>query len=195
MSSQTTHGRVSWRRFAALLVPATLVSTLLVGATVQGALATSFSVAGSPFVATASGVAGTGFVNYGKSLPTADGEQHYVAVNALKEAEIHDFCMAVEAGPITTLMKAGGGGTPVTGDNVAFIVKDFGGHGVMNNIVMGQDAGSLNAVPGYVGTAGDFGMQASSITLDGPAMHAREMAAGTISMPGFTMEVTRGGGC
>lgn len=193
--SDKTHGRVSWKRFAALMVPASAVSGLLVGLTVQGALATSFSVAGDPFVATASGVTGTGFVNYGRYLPTEDGNRHFVAVNALKQADIKDFCMAVKTGPITTLMQAGGGDDPVSGSNVAFIVKDFGGDGVMHNVIMGQDASSLDAVPGYVGTAGDFGMQASAITLDGPAMNAREMAAGTISLPGFTMEVTRGGSC
>lgn len=195
MSTVKVQGRISWKRFAALMVPATVLGGLLVGLTVEGAMATSFSVAGNPFVATASAVSGTGFVNYGKSLPTQDGAEHYVAVNALRTAKIKDFCMAIKLGPITTLMKAGGGATPVSGSNVAFIVKDFGGDGVMHNIVMGQDAGSLSAVPGYVGTPGDFGMQASAITLSGPAMHAREMAAGTISMPGFSMAVTHGGGC
>lgn len=193
--SESAGGRVSWKRFAALMVPATALSGLLVGLTAVGALATSFSVAGNPFVATASSVSGDGFVNYGKFLPTEDGKRHYVAVNALRTAKIKDFCMAIKMGPITTLMKAGGGDTPVSGSNVAFIVKDFGGDGVMRNVVMGQDAGSLDAVPGYVGTAGDFGMQADSITLNGPAMNAREMAAGTISLPGFTMDVTTGGGC
>lgn len=195
MSSVTAQGRVSWKRFAALMLPASAASALLVGLTIQGALATSFSVSGEPFRSTASAVQGTGFVNYGKYLPTEDGKQHYVAVNAMSEADIHDFCMQIEAGPITTLMKAGGDGRPVTGDNVAFIVKNFGGDGVMRDVVMGQDASSLDAVQGYVGKPGDFGMQASTVTLDGPEMNAREMAAGTIAMPGFTMEVTRGGSC
>lgn len=195
MSSATAQGRVSWRRFAALMLPAAAVSALLVGLTVKGALATSFSVSGEPFRSTASAVQGTGFVNYGKYLPTADGKQHYVAVNAMSQADIHDFCMQIDTGPITTLMKAGGNGRPVSGKNVAFIIKNFTGDGVMRNVVMGRDAGSLDAVQGYVGKTGDFGMQSSSVTLDGPEMSAREMAAGTIAMPGFTMEVTRGGSC
>lgn len=195
MSSVKVSGRVSWKRFAALLVPAVAMSGTLVALTAKGALATSFSVSGEPFRATASAVSGTGYVHYGQTLSTQDGKQHYVATNALRQADIKDFCMEIKAGPITTLLKAGGGEKPVSGTNVAFIVKDFGGNGVMKNIVMGQDASSLSAVPGYTGAEGDFGMQASSITLDGPAMQAREMAAGTISMPDFTMSVTRGGAC
>lgn len=195
MSFEKPQGRVSWKRFAALMLPATLVSAVLMAMTVQGALATSFSVAGSPFVATASGVEGTGFVSYGDYLATEDGKQHYVSFNALRKAEMKDFCMAVEAGPITTLMRAGGGDDPVSGSNVAFIVENFGGHGVMRNVVMGRDAGSLDAVPGYSGKVGDFGMQSDGLTLTGPSMNAREMAAGTITMPGFSVEVTRGGSC
>lgn len=195
MSSERTPGRVKWKRFAAMLVPAVGLTGVLVILTAEGALATSFSVAGKPFSATASSVSGTGFVNYGDSLSTQDGTQHYVATNALRTATIKNFCMAIKLGPITTLMKAGGGATPVSGNDVAFIVKDFSGDGVMHNLVMGQDAGTLNAVPGYRGTPGSFGMQASSVTLNGPAMHAREMAAGTITLPGFNMDVTRGGGC
>lgn len=195
MSSEKALGRVNWRRAAVLLVPATILSGVLVALTAEGALATSFSVAGDPFVATASSVSGSGFVNYGNTLTTQDGAQHYVATNAMRTAEIKNFCMAVKMGPATMLMKAGGGAAPVSGSDLAFIVKDFSGDGVMQNVVMGQDAGTLSAVPGYRGTPGAFGMQASSVTLSGPAMHAREMAAGTITMPGFSVSVTHGGGC
>lgn len=198
MSSQTsqkTPGRVSWKRSAVMLVPAVAISAVLVALTAEGALATSFSVAGEPFKATAGSVSGTGFVNYGQTLPTQDGSRHFVATNALRKADIKNFCMAVDMGPITMLMKAGGGKTPVSGSNVAFIVKEFSGDGVMKNVVMGQDASTLSAVPGYSGSKGSFGMQASAITLDGPAMRAREMAAGTITLPDFSMSVTRGGGC
>ncbi|TNC18875.1 DUF6230 family protein [Amycolatopsis alkalitolerans] len=196
MSDEAAEGRVRWGRFTAAFVPATVLTGALFVLTAQGVLATSFSVAGTPFRATASSVAGDGFVNYGKTLPTQDGQQHYVAVNALRTAKIKDFCMAIKVGPITTLMKAGGGGgAPVQGTDVAFIVKDFNGDGVMHNVVMGQDAGSLSAVPGYQGAPGEFGMQANAIELSGPAMHAREMAAGTISLPGFGMSVTHGGSC
>ena len=195
MSAAAVQGRVQWKRFTFALVPALALTGVLLGLTTQGAMATSFSVAGQPFRATASSVAGTGFVNYGESLPTKDGVQHFVAVNALRTADIRDFCMQAQVGPVTMVMKAGYGATPVAGTDMAFIVKDFTGDGAMHNVVMGQDAGSLSAVPGYKGTPGAFGMQADSVTLNGPAMHARELAAGTITMPGFNMSVTHGGGC
>lgn len=188
-------GRVRWARFAAALIPALAVTGVLFVLTVEGAMATSFSVAGKPFHSTASSVAGTGFVNYGTTLPTRDGAQHFVAVNAMRTAAIQDFCMQAEVGPVTMVMKAGYGATPVAGTDMAFIVKNFNGDGAMHNVVMGQDAGSLSAVPGYGGTPGGFGMQSDSVTLKGAAMQARELAAGTITMPGFNMAVTRGGGC
>jgi hypothetical protein len=190
-------GRVKWKRFAAILLPAVAASGALLGLTAEGALATSFSVSGKPFYGTASSVKGTGFVNYSETLPDKNGVQHPVAVNVIRDATaIKDFCLAVPMGPITTLMKAGGQGTPVSGSNVAFVVQKFTGSAVMHGLVMGQDASTLDQAPGWSGSPGSFGMQATGgITMSGAAMQAREMAAGTIKMPGFSIEVTRDGGC
>lgn len=195
MSSGRASGRVRWKRSACLLLPAAVLTGVLFALTAQGALATSFSVAGTPFMATATSVTGSGYVNYNQTLPLNNGTQVDVATNALRTATIKNFCMAIKMGPITTLLKAGSGATPVSGSNVAFLVKNFNANGEMQNIVMGQDASSLSAVPGRSGAAGAFGMQATGVTLTGAAMQAREMAAGTITLPGLSMSVTRGGGC
>lgn len=192
-----TVGRVRWKRFAAMLVPAVVASGALLALTAKGALATSFSVSGKPFYGTATSVAGTGFVNYNETLPDKNGVQQPVAVNVIRNATaIRNFCLAIPMGPITTLMKAGGQGTPVSGSDVAFVVQNFTGSAVMHGLVMGQDASTLDQAPGWSGTPGSFGMQASGdLTMSGAAMQAREMAAGTISMPGFSIAVTHGGNC
>ncbi|MGZ6875244.1 MAG: DUF6230 family protein [Nocardioidaceae bacterium] len=198
MSAETaTVGRVRWKRFAAILAPAVVASAVLLALTAEGALATSFSVSGKPFYGTASSVAGTGFVNYSETLPDNNGVQRPVAVNVIRKATaIKNFCLAIPMGPITTLMKAGGKGTPVSGSNVAFVVQKFTGSAVMHGLVMGQDASTLDQAPGWSGSPGSFGMQATgAIKMSGAAMQAREMAAGTISMPGFSIAVTHGGSC
>lgn len=189
--------RGRWKRFALLFVPVLIACAALFVLITQGALATSFSLSGKPFVGTASSVVGTGFVNYNETLPSKNGTENTVAVNVIRHASaIKDFCIAIPVGPVTTMMKAGGGSTPVSGSNVAFIVQNFTGNAVMHNLVMGQDASTLSAAPGYTGSAGEFGMQASGgITLSNAAMHARELAAGTITLPNFGIAISHGGSC
>ena len=51
-SGQTAHagpGRVNWRRFAAIMVPAFALAGVLVVLTAQSVLAVSFSISGTPF--------------------------------------------------------------------------------------------------------------------------------------------------
>ena len=56
-SSSSPRGKVSWRRFAIVAVPAVAVAGILVGLTAEGALASSISVSGQEFVITIDSVA------------------------------------------------------------------------------------------------------------------------------------------
>ena len=54
-------GRVRWRRFAILFVPAVAAAATLIGLTAAGALAANVSVSGSAFEISSSELNGTGF--------------------------------------------------------------------------------------------------------------------------------------
>ena len=48
-SSSSVRGKVKWRRFALVAVPAVVVAGTIVGLTAEGALASSISVSGQEF--------------------------------------------------------------------------------------------------------------------------------------------------
>ena len=60
-----TTGKVRWRRFAILMVPAAAVAAVLVGLTATGSIAASISVSGSAFEVTSAQLRGTGFEQFG----------------------------------------------------------------------------------------------------------------------------------
>jgi hypothetical protein len=62
-------GRVKWRRFALVAVPAVIVAGALIGLTAEGAIASSISVSGEQYLITASKLTGTGFEQFGGQVP------------------------------------------------------------------------------------------------------------------------------
>ena len=58
-------GRVRWRRFAILFIPAMAAAATMVVLTTEGVLAASISVSGSAFEVSANQLQGTGFEQFG----------------------------------------------------------------------------------------------------------------------------------
>ena len=54
-------GRVSWRRFAAAMLPAMAAAAILIYLTASGTAAASFAVSGQEFTVSATSLAGRGF--------------------------------------------------------------------------------------------------------------------------------------
>jgi hypothetical protein len=64
-------GRVRWRRFAVLFVPAMAAAAVLVALTTEGVLAASISVSGSAFEVSSSQLNGTGSSSSAAPSPIA----------------------------------------------------------------------------------------------------------------------------
>jgi hypothetical protein len=90
---------------------------------------------------------------------------------------------------MTLRITAGSGSTPVTASNLVVGATDLSGNATFQNIRVGQDAGSLNQVPGEVGQTGTFGQQASSVSISGVHQVAWSTTAGTFRLPGFHLQV------
>lgn len=183
----STQGRLKWRRFAIISVPALAVAGILVGLTAEGAIASSISVSGEEFLVTSSQLSGTGFEQFGGSVTGSAGTQP-VIVSAIKNASLANLCQSVTIGPVTMRLTAGGGGNPVTADNL--IVDASGQTGnvaTFHNITIGQDASTLNEDPGTTGTAGGFGQQADSMSITNLVQHTWLTTAGTFTLPGLSL--------
>jgi Family of unknown function (DUF6230) len=186
-------GKVRWRRFALLMIPAAAVTMILVGLTATGSIAASISVSGEPFEVTATQLSGTGFEQYGAVVTQSNGTQHPVAVSAIKSATLTNLCQSVAVGPFTLVLRAGGGGTPVVADNLVVDADQLGGNAVFGNITIGQDASTLTEDPGNTGAAGGFGEQADTVTIDNLRQHTWLTTAGTFSLPGLSLSFSHTG--
>jgi len=192
-------GRVNWRRFAAIMVPAVVATAVLVLLTAQSVLAVSFSISGTPFVVTARQLRGQGFEQFGvldtsvlKVLP-GHSNQIVLTANAIRKATLSHLCQAVTLGGLTLKITAGQGRTPVSATNLVVDADKLSGDVTFNNVHIGQDASTLNQVPGVKGPAGDFGQQATSIVINNLYQHAYATTAGTFKLPGFKLSF--GGHC
>lgn len=197
-------GRVRWRRFAAIFVPAFIAIGAMVILAAQGALGVSFAISGVQFTVTASTLSGTGFEQFGTVDATASGTQHPVIVNAIGSATLNDLCQSVNLGPVGFLkLTAGGSGT--SGAHADNLVVDAttlaGNNATFSNIHIGQDPTTFDAIPGFNPQAhannnlqGTFGQQADSVTISGLRQTAYATTAGTFTLPGLSLGFS-GSGC
>lgn len=186
-------GKVRWRRFALLMIPAGAITAILVGLTATGSIAASISVSGTAFEVTATQLQGTGFEQYGGIVSTANGTQHPVAVSAIRNASLTDLCQAVKVGPFTLVLRAGGGGTSVSASNLVVDADQQSGNATFHNIAIGEDASTLTEDPGNTGAVGGFGEQADSITIDNLRQHTWLTTAGTFTLPGLSLSFNSNG--
>jgi hypothetical protein len=186
-------GRVRWRRFAVMFVPAAGVTAVLLGLTANGALASSFSISGQQFKVSADQLTGTGFQQFG-TLDNTTSSKIPVAESEIGSADITNLCQSVATnlGPFgtwTLRITAGQGSTPVHADSLIIDANQLSGStATFHNINIGQDASTLNAVSGVpTGQAGTFGQQASDVSIANLQQVAYSTSAGTFTLPGFSL--------
>ncbi|WP_420708199.1 DUF6230 family protein [Streptomyces sp. NRRL S-244] len=190
-------GRVRWRRFAVLTVPAIAVTAGLGIALAQGALAASFAVSGQQFKVSATSLEGEGFAQYGSIDVNAREELIPVAVTAIKEAKLHSLCQSV----VTTLPVVGdislnltaGKKAPVEASNLFVDATQLSGDAVFSNIEIGRDASTLDKGPAEaVGMQDLFAQQADTVSITGLQQTAWATNAGTFKLSGLSMNISKG---
>lgn len=188
-----TTGKVRWRRFATVMIPAAAVAAVLVGLTATGSIAASISVSGSAFEVTSAQLRGTGFEQFGSIVAQARGTQRPVAVSVIRNATLANLCQSVKVGPFTLVLRAGRGPVPVSAANLVVDADQLSGNATFSNIAIGQDAGTLTEVPGTTGASGGFGEQADTIVIRNLRQHTWLTTAGTFTLPGLSLSFGRSG--
>ena len=195
-SPRPAMGRVRWKRFAFVMVPSAIVAAALIGLTAEGAIGANISVSGQEYTVTANQLKGTGFEQFGTTV--SSGQKHIpVAESAIRSATLDNLCQAVKIGSVTLLLRAGrSSGHPVSASNLIVDASSLSGDTSFHNIAIGQDAGTLNQVPGTTGTPGTFGEQADTILINHLVQDTWLTTAGTFTLPGLSLSVnTSGGSC
>jgi Family of unknown function (DUF6230) len=192
-------GRVRWRRFAITLVPALALAVMLMLLSTQAVLAVSLSISGEAFTVTAGLLKGYGFEQFPvvdhSTLNDLPGNTNHKTLmsTAIRSAKITDLCQSVRIGPLTMIIRAGGGTTPVSATDLVVDADEFSGNASFTHLSQGQDASTLTQVPGVRGPAGAFALSASKVTITDLRQHAYATTAGTFTLPGFSLRF--GGNC
>ncbi|MDO3703579.1 DUF6230 family protein [Micromonospora sp. C28SCA-DRY-2] len=188
-------GRTRWRRFAALMVPATAVAGAIVAGMANGAIAASFAVSGQTFKVSASELRGEGFVQYGGIAEESDGTKHPVAVSGIRNAKLYDLCQSVKVpgAPVVLTINAGGGGKPAVASGLLIDMDSLQGDAEFKNINIGQDAATLTGGPeGARGDKKAFGQQSDTVVIKDLKQVARSTHAGTFTLTGLDLRVNVG---
>jgi hypothetical protein len=188
------YGRVHWRRFGLILMPAAAVAIILVVLTAQSVLAVSFAISGVPFTVTASQLNGQGFEDFGvidhsisRNLPS--GTTHMVlSASAIRSATISHLCLSVALlGAATLRITAADGGSQVSGSDLVIDANRLSGNASFTKMTIGQDASTLTEVPGVKGGVGDFSLASRTIAISNLRTHAYATTAGTFTLPGLSL--------
>ncbi|MGW3241936.1 DUF6230 family protein [Streptomyces sp. NPDC001070] len=192
-------GRTDWKRLALVMVPTfatagAIVATMATGALAAsfGVSANSFTVAGGSFQISSSLLEGDGFVQFGV-LDHSRDEVYPEALSGIRRATLHDLCQSVVQpvpviGPVTLRLTA----DPARADRLIADAHDLTGDAVFENIHIGQDASTVDQVPGVQGPPGAFAQQATSIRVRDLRQTTRSVSAATFRLPGLHMQVLRG---
>lgn len=185
-------GGTRWRRFAAMMVPATVVAGGIVLGMTNGAIAASFAVSGQTFKVGASKLEGDGFKQYGGIAREKDGTMHPVAVSEIGNAKLYDLCQSVNASipgvPIVLTINAGGGGTPATASDLLIDMDSLEGDAEFSNIKIGRDATDLSPNA----QAKSFGQSADKVVITDLKQVARSTSAGVFTLNGLKLKVNVG---
>jgi len=195
-------GRTRWRRFAAVLLPAAVAAGGLMTGVAHGKVPVAINVSGASFKITASSLHGKGFSQYG-SFYNKPGETpgvtgHAIAAAAISHADLTNMCQSVVqplpwGGTVTLLIKAGGGGTPATADDLLIGMDFLAGDATFTKIDIGTDASKLSqGGPASVGVPGGFGQEAESVDIKNLQQRAYTTHAGVFTLNGLTMQLVSG---
>ncbi|MET8311105.1 MULTISPECIES: DUF6230 family protein [unclassified Micromonospora] len=192
---------VRWRRFAVTFGTVVAGAAGMVVLTAQGVLGAQFAISGMPFTVTADKLTGTGFEQFAtldQMIPDSPnqgdtGGQVLVIVSAIDRAELTNLCQSINLGGVYLKITAGGAGTPVTARTLVVDGDEIAGNASFRNIDVGQDASTLDKVPGVKGNPGVFSQQADTVTIDNLRQNNYATTAAVFNLPNLRMAFTSDG--
>jgi hypothetical protein len=188
-------GRTRWRRFAAVVVPATIAVSALMGGVAAGVVPIAMHVSGQTAMLTADRLDAKGFSQWGGVVVTQDGKVIPVAVSQINYAEITNLCQSVKApGTNITLFIRGGRekDKPVVAKELLIGMDYLSGDATFTNIDIGTDASVLSkgGTPPRAGDLkGGFGQEADRAVIDNLNQRFYSTFAGTFQLTGMSLSL------
>ncbi|MEU4698726.1 DUF6230 family protein [Nonomuraea dietziae] len=189
-------GRVRWKRFALVFTPVVALTSLLVGATTEGAIGATFVVSSSTFKLFTGELRAQGFTLAGGVDRDIKGRAIPVLLTGIRRAEVFDLCQSVvlktPLGAVTVRITGGRGDAPVVAEDLVIDASAARAAAAFNDIQLGRDASTLDAPPGARGPAGTFGAQSRTVVLRNVRLTAWAVTAGTFTLPDLALSLQVG---
>ncbi|MEU1670778.1 DUF6230 family protein [Streptomyces roseifaciens] len=190
-------GRTAWRKAAVLAVPALAAVAVMAVGMAEGVLASSFAVSGSAFQVSSGELSSNGLASFVEVDRSADGAARPVALLGIGDATLSDICQSAQVptplGPVVFKLTAGGKAGAVRASNLVLDSEDLTGDASFGRVEIGRDASTLDTVPGVRGKPGQFGLQASEVSVTGVRSHARSATGGDFKLKGLALNVSLDG--
>ncbi|SCG59296.1 DUF6230 family protein [Micromonospora coxensis] len=184
-------GRTRWRRFAAMMVPATAAVGAILFGMQSGAIAADITVSGQTFKIAADRLEGDGFKQYGGIVKEKNGRTHPVALSEIDSAKLYKLCQSVRADlpglPVVLTINAGDD-QPATARDLLIAMDTLEGNATFSNIKIGRDATDLNPSA----QAGSFGQNSEKVNITGVRQVSRYTTAATFNLTGLRLKVNVG---
>ncbi|MDH2426858.1 DUF6230 family protein [Sphaerisporangium sp. TRM90804] len=189
-------GRVRWKRFTMIFLPALAVALLLVGAVVQGAIGAAFAVSGEKFQLAAGELRGRVFTDFRSVVKTADGRLVPVLVTSIRHASITDLCQSVvldlPVGTVTFRLTAADEGEPAIARDLVVDAVYQNGDTTYTDLEVGRDAQTLDIPPAAVAQLGRFGTQAETVVVRDLKQIVLAQTAARFHLPNLTATIHTG---
>jgi len=188
----SVRGRTKWWRFAAVVVPATVAVSGMMGGIASGIVPVALNVSGQTAKITADKLDGKGFHQYGAVVVTKNGQKIPVAASAIKSAKLYNLCqsVAVPGTPLALILRAGQQeGKPAEATDLLIGMDYLSGNATFGNINIGTDASVLKQGGDFVGSEGDFGQEASTVVIDDLKQRFYSTHAGVFKLTGLTLSI------
>jgi len=185
-------GRTSWRRFAAVVVPATVAVSALMGGVASGAIPVLMTVSGQTAMLSADKLDAKGFSQYPGVVKKKDGTVIPVAASQIKYAEITNLCQSVKipGTNVTLFIRGGRDGKPVIAKDLLIGMDHLSGDATFTNIDIGKDASDMTkGGPPPVGLEGQFGQEADTAVITGLQQRFYSTHAGEFHLNGMSLNL------
>lgn len=195
-------GRTQWKRFAAMMVPATALAGGIIFGMANGAIAASFAVSGQQFKVSAEKLVGHDFKQYGgvtygvdtpetKRKDAAYPGNNVSAVSTMGRATITKLCQSVQVPvpgmKVVMTINAGHGAKAVEATDLLLDITELRGDATFEDIQIGRDASALGGE-----TKGAFGQSATKVTIDNLEQVARSTSAARFELNDLELKVNVG---
>lgn len=182
------------RRILVTTVPVVVAAGLLLSGIAQGSVPVSFAVSGGQFQISASQLYGTGLSQYAGTAVDEDGENQMVTVANIKSATIRDLCQSAVAdtpfGAVGIMIRAGRDGRPASATDLQISMTGLSGDVAFGGARIGVDASTVDTEA--KGGAGDFGIDAETVSIAGLKQTAWSTQASVLRLNGMSLEFTGG---